>query len=242
VYEALDHAGIAQHAKVRVVRCESELIERDGPTKHLAGVDGLLVPGGFDKRGIPGKIEAIRYARENRLPFFGICLGLQCATIEFARNVAGLTDANSTEFDKDTPHPVVCLLDAQRKITKIGGTMRLGAFDCKLVPETKAHAAFKAGQVSERHRHRYEVNNDYRRRLEAAGLVVSGSSPDGSLVEVIELADHPWFVGIQSHPEFQSKPTAAHPLFRDFIGAALTHRQVKRRDESRDRQAVRAAS
>ena len=167
---------------------------------------------------------------------------MQCATIEFARNVAGLADANSTEFDKDTPHPVVCLLDAQRKITKIGGTMRLGAFDCRLVPETRAHAAFKANLISERHRHRYEVNNDYRRRLEAAGLVVSGSSPDGSLVEVIELADHPWFVGIQSHPEFQSKPTAAHPLFRDFIGAALAHRQAKRRDEARDRQAVRAAS
>jgi CTP synthase len=240
VYEALDHAGIAQHAKVRVVRCESELIERDGPAKHLAGVDGLLVPGGFDKRGIRGKIEAIRFARENRLPFFGICLGLQCATIEFARNVAGLADANSTEFDKDTPHPVVCLLDAQRKITKIGGTMRLGAFDCKLVPETKAHAAFKTGVTSERHRHRYEVNNDYRRQLEAAGLIVSGSSPDGSLVEVIELADHPWFVGIQSHPEFKSKPTASHPLFRDFIGAALLHRQARRMDETRDRQTVRA--
>ncbi|HVK15837.1 MAG TPA: CTP synthase [Fimbriiglobus sp.] len=240
VYEALDHAGIAQHAKVRVLRCESELIERDGAAKHLANVDGLLVPGGFDKRGIQGKIEAIRYARENKLPFFGICLGLQCATIEVARNVAGLSEANSTEFDKDTPHPVVCLLDAQRKITKIGGTMRLGAFDCKLLPESKAHAAFNSDLISERHRHRYEVNNDYRRRLEAAGLIVSGSSPDGSLVEVIELADHPWFVGIQSHPEFQSKPTASHPLFRDFIGAALAHRQTRK--ETRDRHAVRAGS
>ncbi len=242
VYEALDHAGIAHNARVKVVRLESELFERDAAAKLLASVDGLLVPGGFDKRGIPGKIEAIRYARENNLPFFGICLGLQCATIEFARNVAGLAGANSTEFDKDTPHPVVCLLDAQRKITRIGGTMRLGAFDCKLVPETRAHAAFAADLISERHRHRYEVNNDYRRQLEAAGLVVSGTSPDGSLVEVIELADHPWFVGIQSHPEFKSKPTEAHPLFRDFIGAALAHRHGKKKDEARDRQAVGAGS
>jgi CTP synthase len=242
VYEALDHAGIAHHARVKVARLESELFERDAAAKLLASVDGLLVPGGFDKRGIPGKIEAIRYARETGLPFFGICLGLQCATIEFARNVAGLAGANSTEFDKETPHPVVCLLDAQRKITRIGGTMRLGAFDCKLVPETKAAAAFRAPVISERHRHRYEVNNDYRTRLQDAGLVVSGTSPDGSLVEMIELADHPWFVGIQSHPEFKSKPTDAHPLFRDFIGAALAHRQAKKKDEVRDRQPVVAGS
>ncbi len=241
VYEALDHAGIAHHARVRVVRLESELFERDPAGKLLASVDGLLVPGGFDKRGIPGKIEAIRFARENHLPFFGICLGLQCATIEFARNVAGLADANSTEFNPDTPHPVVCLLDAQRKITRMGGTMRLGAFDCKLVPETKAHAAFGAAVISERHRHRYEVNNDYRRRLEQAGLLISGTSPDGSLVEVIELPGHPWFVGIQSHPEFKSKPTQAHPLFRDFIGAALAHRQAKKKDEAWGRHAVGAA-
>jgi CTP synthase len=242
VYEALDHAGIAHHARVKVLRVESEQFERDPAAKLLASADGLLVPGGFDKRGIPGKIEAIRHAREAGLPFFGICLGLQCATIEFARNVAGLAGANSTEFDKETPYPVVCLLDAQRKITRIGGTMRLGAFACKLAPGTKARAAFGVDRISERHRHRYEVNNDYRRQLEEAGLVVSGTSPDGSLVEVIELADHPWFVGIQSHPEFQSKPTAAHPLFRDFIGAALTHRQAKKRDEARDRHPVKVGS
>ena len=239
VYEALDHAGIFHNSKVRVQRIDSEKLALDGAEKALAGVDGLLVPGGFDKRGIEGKIEAIRFARETGLPFFGICLGLQCATIEFSRNVLGLADANSTEFNPNTPHPVVCLLDEQRKITQIGGTMRLGAFDCKLVPGTKAHAAFKAAQISERHRHRYEVNNDYRPQLEAAGLAISGTSPDGSLVEVIELPAHPWFVGIQSHPEFKSKPTQPHPLFRDFIGASLRNRQGRRaEDGSRGRVAV----
>jgi CTP synthase len=228
VYEALDHAGIHHNARVRVVRIDSEKLAADGAVKSLGGVDGLLVPGGFDKRGIEGKIEAIRYARENGLPFFGICLGLQCATIEFARNVVGLADANSTEFNPSTPHPVVCLLDAQRKITQIGGTMRLGAFDCRLAPGSRAHAAFRAELISERHRHRYEVNNDYRGRLEAAGMRFSGTSPDGMLVEVIELPGHPWFVGIQSHPEFQSKPTRPHPLFRDFVGASLDHRRGKR--------------
>jgi CTP synthase len=228
VYEALDHAGITHHAKVRVQRIDSEKLGLDGAAKALAGVDGLLVPGGFDKRGIEGKIEAIRFARETGLPFFGICLGLQCATIEFARNVVGLADANSTEFNPATPHPVVCLLDAQRKITQIGGTMRLGAFDCRLTPETKAMTAFRSDLISERHRHRYEVNNDYRGQLAAAGMVFSGTSPDGSLVEVVELPTHPWFVGIQSHPEFQSKPTEPHPLFRDFIGAALANRHTRR--------------
>jgi CTP synthase len=228
VYEALDHAGIHHNARVRVVRIDSEKLAADGAVKSLGGVDGLLVPGGFDKRGIEGKIEAIRYARENGLPFFGICLGLQCATIEFARNVVGLADANSIEFNPSTPHPVVCLLDAQRKITQIGGTMRLGAFDCRLAPGSRAHAAFRAELISERHRHRYEVNNDYRGRLEAAGMRFSGTSPDGMLVEVIELPGHPWFVGIQSHPEFQSKPTRPHPLFRDFVGASLDHRRGKR--------------
>ena len=229
VYEALDHAGIAHHAKVKIVRFEAEQIEHDGPAKSLTNVDGLLVPGGFDKRGTAGMIEAIHFAREHGIPFFGICLGLQCATIEYARNVLGLADANSTEFHKETPDPVVCLQDAQRKITQLGGTMRLGAYECKLTPGTKAFAAFRTGTIRERHRHRYEVNNDYRERLVAAGLVFSGTSPDGSLVEVIELADHPWFVGIQSHPEFLSKPTAPHPLFRDFIGASLAHRQAKNR-------------
>ncbi len=230
VYEALDHAGIAHNCKVRLTRIEAENVEKDGAAALMGGVDGLLVPGGFDKRGTNGKIEAIRYARENNLPFFGICLGLQCATIEYARNVLGLTGANSTEFDKHTPHPVVALLDEQKKITQVGGTMRLGAYDCKLLPDSRAAAAYKSELISERHRHRYEVNNDYREQLQNAGLVFSGTSPDGSLVEVIELPNHPWFVGVQCHPEFKSKPIAPHPLFRDFIGAALKLRQSRKDD------------
>ncbi len=228
VYESLDHAGIAHHARVKVLRLEAEQVEHDGAARSLANADAVLVPGGFDKRGIAGKIEAIRHAREHRLPFFGICLGLQCATIEFSRNVLGLADANSTEFHKDTPHPVVCLLDAQRKITQIGGTMRLGAYKCHLKPDTRAFAAFRQTVISERHRHRYEVNNEYRARLEAAGFVISGTSPDGALVEAVELRDHPWFVAVQSHPEFLSKPTKPHPLFRDFVGAGVAHRQHKK--------------
>jgi CTP synthase len=235
VYESLDHAGIHHNARVRVVRIDSEKVAAEGAAKLLGAVDGLLVPGGFDKRGIEGKIEAIRFARENSLPFFGICLGLQCATIEFARNVVGLQDANSTEFNPVTPHPVVCLLDAQRKITQIGGTMRLGAFECKLAPGSRAHAAFRSDVISERHRHRYEVNNDYRAKLEGAGMRFSGTSPDGLLVEAIELPGHPWFVGIQSHPEFKSKPTQPHPLFRDFIGASLERRREKRAESEGSR-------
>ncbi|MBM3983241.1 MAG: CTP synthase [Planctomycetes bacterium] len=228
VYESLDHAGIANHAKVKVVRIESDKLAAEGAEQALANVDGLLVPGGFDKRGIEGKIDAIRYARESGMPFFGICLGLQCATIEFARNVAGLDGANSTEFDAASPHPVVCLLEEQQGVTNIGGTQRLGAYPCHLAPGTKARAAYGADVVSERHRHRYEVNNAYRDRLAARGMVFSGTSPSGDLVEAIELRDHPWFVAVQSHPEFQSKPTKAHPLFRDFITASLRHRIVKR--------------
>ena len=232
VYEALDHAGIANDCKVRIQKVDSEklMTEPGGVAKVLNDVDGLLVPGGFDKRGIEGKIESIRFAREHGLPFFGICLGLQCATIEFARNVVGLADANSTEFNGGTGHPVVCLLDAQRKITQMGGTMRLGAFECVLKPGSAAHAAFGKERISERHRHRYEVNNDYRVQLEAAGFRFSGTSPDGALVEAIELPSHPWFVGIQSHPEFQSKPMEPHPLFRDFIGASLKHKLARKTD------------
>jgi CTP synthase len=237
VYESLDHAGIHHHARVKVLRVESETVERDGAEKWLAAADGVLVPGGFDKRGIGGKVAAVRYARENGVPFFGICLGLQCATIEYARNVLGLADANSTEFAKDTTNPVVALLDSQRKVTQIGGTMRLGAYDCKLTPGTKTQEAYGADVVSERHRHRYEVNNDYRERLEDAGLLVSGTSPDGGLVEVIELPGHPWFVAVQCHPEFKSKPTKAHPLFRDFVGASLVGRRG-RTEGARERQAV----
>ena len=228
VYEALDHACIFHHARLTVVRIESETIERDGAERVLAGVDGLLVPGGFDKRGILGKIAAIRYAREKQLPFFGICLGLQCATIEFARTVLGLEEANSTEFNPATPHPVVAMMNEQRQVTQIGGTMRLGAYDCKIRPGTRAYAAYKAVLISERHRHRYEVNNAYRSQLEAAGLIISGTTPDDALVEMIELANHPWFVAVQSHPEFKSKPTQPQPLFRDFIGAAVVYHQQQR--------------
>jgi CTP synthase len=228
VYEALDHAGIAHRYKVRTERVESESVEQHGVAKLLAGADGILVPGGFDKRGIAGKIEAIRYARENNIPFFGICLGLQCATIEFARNVLGLTDANSIEFDKETPHPVVCLMDAQKQVTRVGGTMRLGSMETKIRLGTLAHKAYQAELVTERHRHRFEFNNDYREMFTKAGLVISGTTPDGSLVEVIELPNHPWFLGVQCHPEFKSKPTACQPLFRDFVGAAIAGRQKKK--------------
>jgi len=230
VYEAIDHAGIFHNAEVRVIRIDSEKLAIEGAEKALAGVDGLLVPGGFDKRGIDGKVEAIRFAREKRLPFFGICLGLQCATIEFARNVVGLTDANSTEFNKSTTDPVVCLLDEQKAVTNLGGTLRLGAYPCSLLPGSKARAAYGADLVSERHRHRYEVNNAYRELLTSNGLMISGTSPDGSLVEVIELPSHPWFVAVQCHPEFRSKPTLPHPLFRDFIGASLENRRAKKSD------------
>jgi CTP synthase len=244
VYEALDHAGIANRCKVKIQRIDSEklLLEPGGVAKALTGVDGLLVPGGFDKRGIEGKIEAIRFAREQGVPYFGICLGLQCATIEFARNVVGLADANSTEFNSATPHPVVCLLDAQKKITQMGGTMRLGAFECALKAGSAAHAAFGKDHISERHRHRYEVNNDYRGQLEAGGMRFSGTSPDGSLVEAIELPGHPWFVGIQSHPEFLSKPTEPHPLFRDFIAASLRHRLTRKKDDEGSRARLVTAS
>jgi CTP synthase len=227
VYESLDHAGIAHQTKVNTVRVESEEVETAGAAELLAGVDGVLVPGGFDKRGVLGKVAAIRHARENNIPFFGICLGLQCATIEFARHVLGLADANSIEFDKDTTNPVVCLMDAQKKVTRIGGTMRLGTYDCAIVPGTLAHKAYKAEVVKERHRHRFEFNNDYRDLFTKAGFVISGTTPDGSLVEVIELPSHPWFLGVQCHPEFKSKPTACQPLFRDFVGAAITRRGKK---------------
>lgn len=227
VYESLDHAGIAHNVKIHLERIESEQIEEEGTDQLLASADGILVPGGFDKRGINGKVDAIRFAREGKIPFFGICLGLQCATIEYARNVLGLTDANSTEFDPTTPHPVVALLDAQRKVTHIGGTMRKGAYDCALTEGSHAAIAYHSLLVSERHRHRYEVNNDYREQLVKAGFAITGTSPDGGLVEVIEIPDHPWFLGVQCHPEFKSKPTAAHPLFRDFVGAAFTRKQTK---------------
>jgi CTP synthase len=221
IYEAIDHAGIEHHARVRVGRIDSEEIEREGPERLLSGYDGILVPGGFGERGIEGKVDAIRWARERNIPFFGICLGMQCAVIEFARNVVGLETANSTEFDKDMRDPVICLLDEQRNITWKGGTMRLGAQTAHLVPGSRAREWYGTPTIRERHRHRYEFNNVYRKQFEAHGLLVAATSDNDRLVEIIELPDHPWFVAVQYHPEFNSKPTAAHPLFSGFIQAAL---------------------
>ncbi len=220
IYEALTHAGIAHKTRVLFRKVQAELIERDGAEAHLAGSEAILVPGGFGRRGVEGKIEAIRYARENDIPFLGLCLGMQCASIEFARNVLHLDGAHSAEFDGKTAHPIISLLDAQQKVVKKGGTMRLGAYPCHLVEETKAWQAYQSGEIRERHRHRYEFNNKFRAKFEANGMVFSGLSPDGQLVEMIELAGHPWFVACQFHPEFKSKPVQPHPLFRDFVEAA----------------------
>jgi CTP synthase len=228
IYESLDHAGMANGAQIRLARIRSEDVENEGVEKLLAGYDGILVPGGFGERGVEGKVAAIRYAREKNIPFFGICLGLQCAVVEFARNVCGMTGAHSTEFDKETRYPVICLLNDQKTITDKGGTMRLGAQPTNLAVGSRAAESYGKQLISERHRHRYEVNNDYRQQLVDQGLAVSGTSPDGSLVEIVELPAHPWFVAVQYHPEFQSKPTAAHPLFAGFIKAAVAHRQARK--------------
>lgn len=224
IYEAITHGGIASNVKIKIRTVESDEIEKHGARKLLAGVNGVLVPGGFGSRGIEGKIAAIRYAREQKIPFFGVCLGMQCAVIEFSRNVAKLRNANSSEFDADTAHPVIDLLPGQKTITDKGGTMRLGAYPCRLTDGTKARTAYGKRDVSERHRHRYEFNNDYRERLQSKGMMLSGLSEDGDLVEIVELPDHPWFVACQFHPEFQSTPLKAHPLFREFVAAALKKR------------------
>jgi CTP synthase len=220
VTQALQHAGFHHKVEVEVVWCASDELEDPQARKVLETVDGVLVPGGFGIRGVEGKVEAIRFARERRVPYLGICLGLQTAVIEIARNLAGLEGANSSEFEADTPYPVIDLLPDQRRVADKGGTMRLGLDPCRLLKGTRAERAYGDGLVFERHRHRYEVNNRFRRRLEDAGLVFSGTSPDGRLVEMIELPDHPWFVAGQFHPEFRSRPTRPHPLFRDFVGAA----------------------
>jgi CTP synthase len=221
IYEAIDHAGIEHHAQIRIGRIQSEAVEREGPERLLAGYDGILVPGGFGERGTEGKVEAIRFARERNIPFLGICLGMQCAVIEFARNVVGLKGANSTEFDKDTPYPVICLLDEQKNITDKGGTMRLGAQKSELDTNSKSFEWYGNRGISERHRHRYEFNNVYRQQFQAHNLTIAGTSEDDSLVEIVEIADHPWFVAVQFHPEFKSKPTQSHPLFSGFIQAAV---------------------
>jgi CTP synthase len=223
VYEAIMHGGVANDCGVEIEKIESEEIEKFGAEKVLKGLGGVLVPGGFGERGIEGKVRAARYCREHKLPYLGLCLGMQIACIEFARHVLKLEKAHSTEFDPSTPHPVICLLDEQKKVTKKGGTMRLGAQPCQLVMGTKAQLLYGAFVINERHRHRYEFNNAYRERFESQGFVFSGTSPDGKLVEVIELKDHPFFVASQFHPEFLSKPNKPHPLFRGFIAACHNH-------------------
>jgi CTP synthase len=221
IYEALDHGGIENESQVRIGRVRSEEIEREGPERLLTGYDGILVPGGFGERGIEGKIEAIRFARERNVPFFGICLGMQCAVIEFARHVLELPGAHSSEFDKNTDHPVICLLDEQRNVIDKGGTMRLGAQPTLLDDSSRVATCYQQREISERHRHRYEFNSDYRQQFASQGMRIAGTSDGGKLVEIVEVADHPWFVAVQFHPEFKSKPTAAHPLFSGFIQAAI---------------------
>jgi CTP synthase len=223
VYEAIIHGGIALDCGVQVDKIDAEQIERDGAERVLKGVGGILVPGGFGERGIEGKIAAARYARENRVPYLGLCLGMQIATIEFGRNVLNLAGAHSTEFRLDTPHPVIDLQEDQREVRLKGGTMRLGAQPCQLKMGTRVQRLYNAFVVNERHRHRYEFNNAYREQFEAAGFVFAGTTPDGRLVECIELKDHPFYCAVQFHPEFQSKPDSPHPLFRGFIAAVHEH-------------------
>ncbi len=218
---------MANRAAVNLNWVEAEDIEKNGAADYLSQVDGILVPGGFGDRGIEGKIEAVRYARENNIPYFGICLGMHCATIEFARNVCGLSGANSAEFDKKSPHPVIDLLLTQKDVKNKGGSMRLGNYPCRLDKNSLAYRAYGEQSIGERHRHRYEFNNRYREEFAARGLKFSGLSPDGNLVELVEVEQHPWFVACQFHPEFKSNLRNPHPLFRDFIAASLRCGQGK---------------
>lgn len=224
IYEALKHGGIANDAKVEIKKVDAEDVMAHGAEKFLKDLNGILVPGGFGDRGIEGKIKAIKYARENKIPFFGVCLGMQCAVIEFARNVCNMQRANSTEFNKATPFPVISLLEEQKRVKDLGGTMRLGSYPCTTKKGTKTYKAYGKESIHERHRHRYEFNNKYKVKMETSGLVISGTSPNGRLVEIVEYVDHPWFIGCQFHPEFKSKPDQAHPLFRDFVKASLANK------------------
>ena len=225
IYEALTHAGAANDCRVLVERIDAEDLENvEDIEEKLDGIDGLLIPGGFGDRGTEGKINAANFARTRGIPYFGICLGMQIATIEFSRNVAKLEEANSTEFDQGSPHPVICLLEEQKSVTHKGASMRLGTWVCDLKPKTRSFDLYNSSTINERHRHRFEFNSDYREILEKAGLVIAGTSPDGSLVEIIELENHPFYVGAQFHPEFLSKPNYSHPLFRGFVAAALSRR------------------
>jgi CTP synthase len=222
VYEAIIHGGIANDTGVEIEKIDAEEIERSGAAKRLKGLNGILVPGGFGERGIQGKVLAAQFARENNVPYLGLCLGMQIAVIEYARNVLKLPGAHSTEFDPDTPDPVIALLDEQKNVTRMGGTMRLGAQPCQLVVGSRAAQLYGAFLIHERHRHRYEFNNLYREQFVKAGLMISGTSPDGSLVELVELPGHPFYLACQFHPEFRSKPTAPHPLFNGFIASCIT--------------------
>jgi CTP synthase len=230
IHESLHHAGACNSAKVTIHSVSSEEIEQQGAAAVLGGMDGVLIPGGFGKRGHEGKVLAAAYAREAGVPFFGICLGLQMAVVEFARNALHLDRADSTELDPQTPHPVIHLMEEQKKVMNMGGTMRLGAYPCVLKKGSVARKCYGKERISERHRHRYEFNNDYRERFERAGMILSGLSPDGMLVEMVEIKDHPWFVACQFHPEFKSRPVEPHPLFRDFIAAAVKYSNATTRN------------
>jgi len=234
IYEALAHGGMEHNARVEVVRVESEELEKTDPAKLLSDVDGILVPGGFGKRGVEGKLEAIRFARENDVPFLGICYGMQLAAVEFARNVCGLKGADTTENEPKTPHPVICLLEEQEEVTDMGGTMRLGSHPCWLQPNTKVSSAYKEAVIMERHRHRYEFNNKYRPLFEKNGMKFAGLSPDRKLVEIVELDGHRWFVGVQFHPEFKSQVLVPHPLFDNFVNESLKHHRHARHDAKRN--------
>ena len=239
--EALQHGGLSHQARTVIEWIEAEDLDTPGAAaERLAHLDGVLIPGGFGKRGIQGMVNAIQYAREQKVPFFGICLGMQCATIEFARNATGLADANSTEFDPQTPHRVIYKLRELLGVDEMGGTMRLGSWPCKIEPNSFAHRAYGQLEIQERHRHRYEFNSEYEQRLVAAGLRLTGRTPDGSYVEIVEVPDHPWFLGCQFHPEFKSKPLAPHPLFSAFIEAAQRYR--KGRESGRGAGESRAAT
>jgi len=225
IIESFVHAGVDNRCKVNIEFVDAEDLESDsGLEKVLGHVPGVLITGGFGSRGIEGKIRAAQYAREKQIPFLGLCLGLQVAVIEYARNILGLKDADSEEFSEVTTNPVIHLMLSQHHVTHKGGSMRLGAYDCVLKEGTKSYAAYGEGNISERHRHRFEVNNSYRDRLEKAGMVISGASPDNELVEMVEILDHPWYVATQAHPEFKSRVAKTHPLFKDFVKASLTYK------------------